>query len=192
MAYFITGGTGFVGTEVIAVLLKASDVPIYTLVRAADEKTAVHRLKKAWYDLPELCDEIGKRIRPIPGDFLRKDLGLTEEQMQGLKGKISRIFHVGAETGIQKSKAELMAENRDGNSKRICPGWGCFFAQDRFYHGRGIPRPSRAGLKQACHGRGTFPVRDKASGGMCTDLQRKTAKAVANPAPSPPGADLNF
>ncbi len=118
-AYFVTGGTGFVGTEVIAVLLKTSDKPVYTLVRATDEKMAIHRLKTVWYDMPELCNEIGGRIKPLAGDFLQKDLGLPGDRIQSLKGKISKIFHVGAETGIQKSKAELMAVNRDGTSNVI-------------------------------------------------------------------------
>ncbi len=38
----------------------------------------------------------------------------------------------------------------------------------------------------------SFPDCDKASGGMRTDLQRKAAKAAANLAPSPLGADLNY
>ena len=38
---------------------------------------------------------------------------------------------------------------------------------------------------------GHSPDCDKASGGMRTDLHRKTAKAAANPAPIPPGAELN-
>lgn len=116
MSYFITGGTGFVGTEVAAALLKTSDETIYTLVRAADEEMAAHRLKTVWYDMPELYSEIGGRIKPLAGDFLQKNLALSEEQIQGLKGKISRIFHIGAETGIQKSREELMAVNRDGTS----------------------------------------------------------------------------
>ncbi len=119
MAYFITGGTGFVGTEVIAVLLETTNESIYTLVRAADEKMAAHRLKIIWHDLPQLCREIDGRIKPLPGDFLQKDLGLSQEQLSSLKGNITRIFHVGAETGIQKSKAELFAVNRDGTANVI-------------------------------------------------------------------------
>ncbi len=119
MAYFITGGTGFVGTEVAAVLLRTSDETIYTLVRAADEEMAVHRLKRIWHDMPGLCSEIGGRIKPIAGDFQQKNLGLSGDQIQSLKGKISRIFHIGAETGIQKSQKELMAVNRDGTSNVI-------------------------------------------------------------------------
>ena len=38
---------------------------------------------------------------------------------------------------------------------------------------------------------GEYPVRDKASGGMRRDSQRK-AQCAANPAPSPLGADLNM
>ena len=38
----------------------------------------------------------------------------------------------------------------------------------------------------------SFPDCDKASGGMRTDLQRKVAKATANLAPIPLGAELNM
>lgn len=104
------------GTEVAAALLRSSDEIIYTLVRASDEETAVHRLKTFWYDLPELYSEIGGRIKPLAGDFLQKNLALPEDRIQSLRGGISRIFHIGAETGIQKSREELMAVNRDGTS----------------------------------------------------------------------------
>ncbi len=116
MAYFITGGTGFVGTEVTAALLRTSEETIYVLVRAADEETAIHRLRSGWQDLPELRDEIGKRIKPVAGDFMRADLALSQEQIQNLRGCITQIFHIGAETGIQKSREELLAVNRDGTS----------------------------------------------------------------------------
>ena len=36
-AVFITGGTGFLGTEIIACLSEMTDARIYALVRAADE-----------------------------------------------------------------------------------------------------------------------------------------------------------
>ncbi len=101
MSYFITGGTGFVGTEVAAVLLRTSDEVIYTLVRAADEAAAIPRLKTVWYDMPELYHEIGGRIRPLVGDFLKKDLGLSKDRIQSLKGNISRIFHIEAEASVR-------------------------------------------------------------------------------------------
>lgn len=107
------------GTEVAAALLGTSDETIYTLVRAADEEVAVHRLKTVWYDMPELYREIGERIKPLAGDFLQENLALSEDQIQELRGKISQIFHIGAETGIQKSREELMAVNRDGTSNVI-------------------------------------------------------------------------
>ncbi len=114
MAYFITGGTGFVGTEVLSVFMKNTEETIYTLVRAKDEAEAIHRLKTVWHDLPELYSEIGHRIKPLVGDFLKKDMGFSKEQISSLKGKINRFFHIGAETGIQKSREELLSVNRDG------------------------------------------------------------------------------
>ncbi len=116
MAVLLTGATGFLGTEVCAELLKTDEKTIYVLVRGRDEAEAAHRLRAAWYEIRELYQEIGGRIRPLCGDFTQADLGLSGETLQQLTGKLSRIYHIGAETGIQKSKEELMKVNRDGTA----------------------------------------------------------------------------
>ena len=50
MAVFVTGATGFLGTEVVSSLLRSTDEIIYVLVRAEDEEAATHRLKSFWYE----------------------------------------------------------------------------------------------------------------------------------------------
>ena len=100
----MTGATGFLGTEVAAELIRSTDETAYVLVRAANEEGAKHRLRAYWYEIKELYREIGSRIIPLTGDFTQPGMGLTESVIQKLKGDISRIFHVGAETGIQKSQ----------------------------------------------------------------------------------------
>ncbi len=77
-AVFITGGTGFLGTEIAEKLIQTTDKNIYVLVRAENEEAAIHRLKAAWYHAKELYSSIGKRVFPVTGDFTVKGLGLEE------------------------------------------------------------------------------------------------------------------
>lgn len=114
MAVFLTGATGFLGTEVVSSLLRRTGETIYVLVRGENEEAAAHRLKMFWYEKKELYGRIGSRILPLAGDFTRPDLGLPPSIREMLRGRISMIFHLGAETGIQKSRSELMAANRTG------------------------------------------------------------------------------
>lgn len=59
----LTGGTGFLGTELAARLVRRPQLTLYALVRAADETEAAHRLRNAWHHEAELCGQIGKRSR---------------------------------------------------------------------------------------------------------------------------------
>lgn len=74
---FVTGATGFLGTEVVSSLLRSTDEIIYVLVRAEDEEAATHRLKSFWYEKKDLYSRIGSRIHPLAGDFTQPDLGLS-------------------------------------------------------------------------------------------------------------------
>ena len=67
----LTGGTGFLGTELASRLSGNPEKKIYVLVRAADEQGAVHRLKGAWHHEAELYRLIGDRVFPVVGDFTR-------------------------------------------------------------------------------------------------------------------------
>ena len=44
----LTGGTGFLGTELAARLVRLPDVTVYALVRAADRAEAHQRLRGLW------------------------------------------------------------------------------------------------------------------------------------------------
>ena len=72
----ISGGTGFLGTELCARLLDICDSPIHALIRASGKAEAYHRLREAWQHDPALCAAIGTRVFPVPGDFEEPGLGL--------------------------------------------------------------------------------------------------------------------
>lgn len=92
----LTGGTGFLGTELAARLTEFPETKLYLLVRAADEEGALHRLKGAWYHDKNLYAAIGKQCTPIPGDFTKEDLGLSTEKQRLQLDQVTIVIHAGA------------------------------------------------------------------------------------------------
>ena len=93
MAYFVTGATGFIGRRLVERLLAKRQGRIYVLVRSGSSE----RLE----DLIERWSVVagagaGKRIVPVIGDLRRPLLGVEQEQVAELRGKVVHFFHVAA------------------------------------------------------------------------------------------------
>ena len=112
-----TGGTGFLGTELAAGLIKKEDLTVYVLVRAADRAQAVHRLKAAWQHDPALVKCIGGKIVPVPGDFTKPGLGLDKADSGLLSETITHVFHAGAQVSFKTSRQELKNTNFAGTKQ---------------------------------------------------------------------------
>ena len=108
---FVSGATGFLGTEVVSRLLAETEADIYVLVRAENEEAAAHRLRNAWYHEQSLYRQIGGRVLPAAGDFTVPQLGLSEKIQQELKAHVTHVFHCGAEIGSQTDEAILKETN---------------------------------------------------------------------------------
>ena len=65
----LTGGTGFLGTELASHLAADPDVTVYALVRADADAHAHQRLRAAWQHDRKLAGAVGQRIQPLRGDF---------------------------------------------------------------------------------------------------------------------------
>ncbi len=123
-AVFLTGGTGFLGTEIAAALLRNSDgTPsrrkIYVLTRAENAEAARHRLRAVWQGSEPLRRQIGTQILPVAGDLTKPDLGLGAEDRALLLRDVGWVIHAGAEVGFQKGERELMRVNRDGTANLL-------------------------------------------------------------------------
>jgi thioester reductase-like protein len=93
---FITGGTGFLGAELIDVISKACpDCVIHALVRGSK------KIK-------------GRNIKNYSGDITRGNLGLGKNELNGLIGEIDVIYHCAGLTDINRPVSELRNVNVKG------------------------------------------------------------------------------
>lgn len=142
----ITGGTGLLGTEITAELLRTGYEKIYVFVRAEDNASALHRLKEAWYPFKELYQAIGTVVKPVTGDLCAEGLGLREEDRDLLCENVEMVIHTAAETGLQKSEQDLMKVNRDGTAKMLALAQGMKKLQKFVYISTAYTAGQRTGI----------------------------------------------
>jgi long-chain acyl-CoA synthetase len=96
-ALFLTGGTGFLGMELISRMLDAGDGPdIYLAVRARDRVEAQERLAETvgrLYDAPPASIA---RLRAVKADLTAPGLGLRDEDRRQLVADVERVIHCAA------------------------------------------------------------------------------------------------
>ena len=112
MNYFITGGTGFIGQNLIGELLKKKkSAIIYVLVRK-DSKKKFETLKDNW-------GNAAKRVIPITGDLTRPMLGVAAKKRRELEGQISHVFHLAAVYDLLADGESQVRVNVDGTTNAV-------------------------------------------------------------------------
>ena len=77
MAYFVTGATGFIGRNLVELLLEREG-SIYVLVREGS-RGRLEELRSRWGDSEE-------RVIPIVGDLSQPRLGLSDDEVASRLG----------------------------------------------------------------------------------------------------------
>lgn len=116
---FITGGSGFIGKQVIEKLIRTTNVKkIYVLLRAKKGKNIQERLEQVLED--PLYSELRKekpsfvdRIMPILGDVSEINLGLDEKSWAILTDEVNVILHSAATVNfVEKVKLTAITNVR--------------------------------------------------------------------------------
>jgi NAD(P)-dependent dehydrogenase (short-subunit alcohol dehydrogenase family) len=110
MAYFVTGGTGFIGRFLIDNLLKRKGT-IHVLVRKDSMKKFEALAKQRGWDR--------KRVLPVAGEMTAPKCGLSAAQVRALSGKVKHFFHLAAVYDMAASAESLHAANIDGTRNAL-------------------------------------------------------------------------
>lgn len=105
MAYFITGGTGFIGKR-LAVRLCQRGEPVYVLVRKGSEGK--------FRQLQTIAGEQGALLHAVTGDLNAPMLGLDTEIIEKLRDTIQHFFHLGAVYDLRASPESQLQASIDG------------------------------------------------------------------------------
>ncbi len=89
MTYFVTGATGFIGRHLVERLLeREGEGDIHVLVREGSKDKLQRLNEEKWGG--------SDRIKPVIGDLGERRLGVSDEQVEELKGNIEHFFHLAA------------------------------------------------------------------------------------------------
>ncbi|EDL64251.1 SDR family oxidoreductase [Bacillus sp. SG-1] len=96
MNIFLTGATGFVGKQLSKELL-AEDHHLYILCRST---------QKAESFMEEMPSSLIGKVTCIKGDLSEKALGISEDKIEELSGRIDAVYHMAAYLSFDPSQKE--------------------------------------------------------------------------------------
>jgi thioester reductase-like protein len=116
MAYFVTGATGFIGRRLVERLLQNRQGKVYVLVRESS-KGRLDDLIERWRAVAGAS--VDKRVQPVLGELRRPLLGVEQERVDELRGKIEHFFHLAAIYDMTAPAEQNTAVNVGGTAHAV-------------------------------------------------------------------------
>ncbi len=118
---FLTGASGYVGIYVLRELLKVTNVDVYCLVRAANERAGFERILKNAnrYNIAFEGNSFNRRVKIVIGDVSRPYLGLDRDYYNQLANTIEKVYHCAAIDNFYFPYSLLRATNVQGTVNMV-------------------------------------------------------------------------
>jgi NAD(P)-dependent dehydrogenase (short-subunit alcohol dehydrogenase family) len=110
MNYFVTGATGFIGRNLVEQLLQREGT-VYALVREGS-KGRLEELRRRW----GVGDD---RVVGIVGDVSESHLGVSDSDLELLRGKVDHLFHLAAVYDMTADAESQRLANVEGTRHMI-------------------------------------------------------------------------
>jgi NAD(P)-dependent dehydrogenase (short-subunit alcohol dehydrogenase family) len=110
MTYFVTGATGFIGRHLVERLLEREG-ELHVLVREESRDRLDELIREKWGD--------SDRIKPVVGDLGALRLGVSEEQIDALRGNVEHFFHLAAVYDMTADDERNRLANVDGTRNAV-------------------------------------------------------------------------
>ena len=115
----LTGGTGFLGGEILARLLERDDRPVYLLIRAPSERAAAARLRKTLTSLLGAAEPWSQRVTAVAADLTKPGLAMSAARRRWLAERTESIIHCAASVSFTLGLSESRAINVAGTSRLL-------------------------------------------------------------------------
>ena len=118
--FFMTGGTGMVGAQLVPRLLKAFPGSTVTLLlRASSDESADSRLEETRARLAPVVPDAHRRVRGVRGDVLQEECGLTGDTLGHLVEETTYIIHGAATIRFDHPIEEARLINCGGTRRML-------------------------------------------------------------------------
>ncbi len=122
---FITGATGFLGSQIAERLIKKPNLSLILLVRGNNYDEAVKHLSRSWWESENLMNELkeidtpSSKIMILNGDVTKDLLGLDPENFRYLVENVTHVIHAAADLKLNSSIENLRRINLRGTENMI-------------------------------------------------------------------------